>query len=134
MIQQYAVYLRNVHRIQDRLIPYYLKWIKEVYRHSNIPLKTPITEEAKDAYISHSSGRYEDWQLQQADESVRLYTHFLHVSVDTPLLDRPALEDWRVFGKEMVRILRLRKRSIRTERTYLQWLRQFYRFVKGYCS
>jgi hypothetical protein len=131
MIQQYAVYLKEVHRIQDRLIPYYLKWIKEAYGHSKTSFKTPITEESKDAYLAYSSNRREDWQLSQADESIRLYNHFLSVSGDTPLLDRPALEDWREFGKEMVRVLRLRHRSIRTERTYLQWLRQFYRFVNG---
>jgi len=131
MIQQYAVYLKEVHRIEDRLIPYYLKWIKEAYGHSRTSFKIPITEAAKDSYLTYSSNQREDWQLKQADESIRLYTHFLHVSAETPLLDRPALEDWREFGKEMVRVLRLRKRSIRTERTYLQWLRQFYRFMKG---
>jgi integron integrase len=131
MLKQYADYLKEVHRIQDRLIPYYLKWIKEAYGHSKTSFKTPITEEAKDAYLAYSSNRREDWQLSQADESIRLYTHFLSVSADTPLLDRPAMEDWSEFGKEMVRVLRLRHRSITTERTYLQWLRRFYRFVEG---
>ena len=67
MIQQYAVYLKEVHRIQDRLIPYYLKWIKEAYGHSKTSLKTPITEESKDVYLAYSSNRREDWQLSQAD-------------------------------------------------------------------
>lgn len=131
MIKKYAAYLKKVHRIQDRMVPYYLKWVKDAYSHSQTSLKIPITEEAKNTYLHHSSSRYEDWQLKQADESIRLYTYFLSVSGDTPLLERPALEDWSEFGKEMVRVLRLRQRSLRTERTYMHWLRQFYRFMKG---
>jgi integron integrase len=131
MIEKFAAYLRDVHRIQERLTPYYLKWVKESYSHTKTPLKVPIKEAAKDVYLAYSANRREDWQIRQADESIRLYTHFLSVSGDTPLLDRPALEDWREFGKEMTRVLRLRQRSIRTEQTYLHWLRRFYRFVKG---
>ena len=28
MIKQYAQYLKEVHRMQDHMIPYYLKWVK----------------------------------------------------------------------------------------------------------
>jgi integrase len=131
MIKQYAAYLKEVHRMKDHMIPYYLKWVKSAYSHSHTSLKIPITEDAKNAYLKHASNVYEDWQLKQADESIRLYTYFLSVSDDTPLLDRPALEDWSIFGKEMKRVLRLRQRSLRTERTYMHWLRRFYRFLKG---
>ena len=131
MIKQYAQYLKEVHRMQDRMIPYYLKWVKNAYTHSHSSLKIPITEEAKNSYLHHASNCYEDWKLKQADESIRLYTYFLSISGDTPLLDRPALEDWSVFGKEMKRVLRLRQRSLRTEKSYMHWLRRFYRFLKG---
>ena len=107
MIQKYAAYLREVQRISDHVIPYYLKWVKEAYTHCNAPLKSPLSEEAKDSYLAFCSNHCEDWQLKQADESIRLYGYFLSVSSDTPLLDRPALEDWSLFGKEMVRVLRL---------------------------
>ena len=129
MIKHYAQYLKEVHRMQDRIIPYYLKWVKNAYTHSHISLKIPITEDAKNTYLHHASNCHEDWQLKQADESIRLYTYFLSISGDTPLLDRPALEDWKEFGKEMKRVLRLRQRSLRTEKSYMHWLRRFYRFL-----
>jgi len=131
MIEKYAAYLKETHRLSERMIPYYTKWVREAYTHSNTSLKAPIPETSKDIYLRHCATRYEDWQVNQADESIRLYTYFLSISGDTPLLDRPALEDWGVFGKEMIRILRLRHRSLSTERTYMHWLRHFYRFVKG---
>jgi integron integrase len=131
MIQKYAAYLKEVHRLPERMIPYYCKWVKEAYTYSETPPKIPITEDTKNAYLNHCSNRHEDWQIQQADEAIRLYTYFLSISGDTPLLDRPALEDWSLFGKEMIRVLRLRQRSLRTEKTYMHWLRHFYRFLKG---
>jgi hypothetical protein len=45
MIQQYAIYLKEVHRIQDRVTPYYLKWVKDAYSHSKTSLKVPILAE-----------------------------------------------------------------------------------------
>lgn len=131
MIKEYAAYLKKVHRLPERMVPYYLKWVKEAYTHSKTSLKAPIAEEAKNSYLHYCSNRHEDWQVEQADESIRLYMYFLSISGDTPLFKNPALDDWRAFGKEMRRVLRLRQRSQRTEQTYMQWLRRFYRFLKG---
>ncbi len=86
MIKKYAAYLKEVHRMQDRMIPYYLKWIKNAYTHSQTSLKIPITEDSKNAYLQHASNVYEDWQLKQADESIRLYTYFLSISGDNRYL------------------------------------------------
>lgn len=80
MIEKFAAYLRDVHRIQERFIPFYLKWVKESCLHTKTPLKVPIKEDAKDAYLVYSYNCREDWQLKQADESIRLYTHFLLVA------------------------------------------------------
>ena len=38
---------------------------------------------------------------------------------------------WKVRADEMVRMLRLKHRSLSTEKTYLSWLRSFYQFIKG---
>ncbi len=36
---------------------------------------------------------------------------------------------WRSVGTQMVNMLRLKQLSLQTERTYMTWLRGFYRFV-----
>jgi site-specific recombinase XerD len=38
---------------------------------------------------------------------------------------------WKAASDELVRMLRLRRRSRSTVKAYLSWLRSFYRFVKG---
>ena len=131
MIDKYALYLKEVHRLKDVMIPYYIKWVQKAYSHSHTSLKVPIMEADKNKYLAYCGNHHEPWQVEQADESIRLYVYFLSISSDTPLFDRTALEDWKVFGHEVKRVLRLRQRSLRTEQTYLHWLRDFYRYVKG---
>jgi integron integrase len=38
-------------------------------------------------------------------------------------------DQWKVAANEMIRMLRLKHRSLSTEKTYLGWLRSFYRFL-----
>jgi integron integrase len=131
MIDKYAQYLKEVHRLKATMIPYYIKWVQKAYSHSSTSLKVPILEADKTRYLDYCANHHEPWQVEQADESIRLYVYFLSLSGNTPLFDNAALGDWKTFGHEVKRVLRLRQRSLRTEQTYLYWLRHFYRFVKG---
>jgi len=54
MIKRFATYLKDIRRMQARIIPYYLKWVKNAYTHSHSSLKIPITEEAKGSFLNHS--------------------------------------------------------------------------------
>ena len=82
----------------------------------------------------NDSGSYQDWQVRQADQAVRLYfVNFLAVfpemkgpeSVDSPLA-APCGQDAALlrFREE----LRLRGYSRRTEKTYLSWTLQYLRY------
>ena len=84
MINKYATYLKEVHRLPERMIPHYLRWVKDAYAHSKTLPKKPIAENAKDEYLNHCANRYEDWQVEQANDSIQLYTYFLSIAADTP--------------------------------------------------
>ncbi len=43
----------------------------------------------------------------------------------------PVHDSWRHAADDMQRMLRLKHRSYATEKAYLGWSRNFYRFVKG---
>ena len=51
----------------------------------------------------------------------------------TPLVQNTDEPDrqWKHVADEMVRMMRLRHLSIRTEKTYVGWIRSYYRFLKG---
>jgi len=74
--------------------------------------------------------RHEDWQVKQADTALRLYDYFLS-GVISPMTGKPSSnqEIWRLLEERMRDALRLRHRSLSTEKTYLIWLRGFGGFV-----
>jgi integron integrase len=74
--------------------------------------------------------RHEDWQVKQADTALRLYDFFLSKNV-TPTMGETSShnETWKLLEEKMRNALRLRHRSLSTEKTYLIWLRSFRSFV-----
>ena len=113
-------------------IPYYLNWITKFHEFCDIKAKTPITSENIDRYLNKLSSIYEPWQIQQASDAVSLY-RICQRGKSTPLVQNTDEPDrqWKHVADEMVRMMRLRHLSIRTEKTYMGWIRSYYRFLKG---
>jgi integron integrase len=52
--------------------------------------------------------------------------------VNKPLTtDSNIKAQWKTVGNEMINMLRLKQLALQTERTYMHWLRDFYRFLGG---
>jgi len=74
--------------------------------------------------------RYEDWQVKQADTALRLYDYFLSKNITVTTGETSSHnETWGLLEEKMRNALRLRHRSLSTEKTYLIWLRSFKAFV-----
>ncbi len=68
--------------------------------------------------------RQEHWQVKQADTALRLYDYFLSKNVSPPGGEVSTYkETWVVKEEKMREALRLRHRSLSTEKTYLLWLK-----------
>jgi integron integrase len=79
---------------------------------------------------------YEPWQVQQARRTVQLYSYYRSIAEDRdpPPCPAPGLQPaitWDGVVSEIVRIMRLRHLSLKTEKAYLGWIRHFSEFVKG---
>lgn len=113
-------------------MPYYLNWITKFHELCDIKAETPITSENIDRYLNKLSSIYEPWQIQQASDAVSLY-RICQRGKSTPLVQNTDEPDrqWKHVADEMVRMMRLRHLSIRTEKTYMGWIRSYYRFLKG---
>jgi integron integrase len=74
------------------------------------------------------------WQVKQAREAIRLFL-FHHSRVEPQAADTAAALaakfSWQQATNQMREALRLRHRSLRTEKSYLQWLRAFQRFINN---
>jgi integron integrase len=91
-----------------------------------------VTQNEIDGYLKNLSKHCEEWQVTQASDAIHLYLfHLRRGSVESGWRNAQPDEAWKAASDEIVRMLRLRRRSLSTERIYLVWLRSFYRFVKG---
>ena len=97
-----------------------------------------FTSEAASAFLDELSRQEQPWKVGQAREAIRLYRYFEgRSSADSPepraevVRDHSADAQWRALAEEMTRVLRVQHLSLRTERSYLGWLRRFYVFTRG---
>jgi integron integrase len=90
-----------------------------------------VNAEQRKQFLDHISKHHEDWQVKQADTALRLYDYFLSREMKGNAEAGPAADgDWRALEEKMREMLRLRQRSLSTEKTYLIWLRSFRAFVQ----
>ena len=129
MLDRFQGFLIDNAHVNHKYIPYYLKWITECYSFHNISLEQRITSDHKQQFFAHLSKTYEDWQVKQADYALRLYNYFLSCIHKENLEFSDSDEQWSKVEEDTIKCLRLKHRSIRTEKTYVGWLRQFKGFV-----
>lgn len=86
------------------------------------------------AFLVALSNRRAEWQVKQAERAISLYVYYTK-GAKSRNEDRdqnaflPSPSDWVGVKEEVVRLLRLRHLSYRTEKTYLGWLRRFAQYV-----
>ena len=125
-----STYCRN--RSYQKKTRYYLKWVLQMYVFCKKDPGTQVSSNEIIRYLSQLSIRQEEWQVQQAREAISLYMFFQRRKSVCGVKHKANPDSqWKVFADEMVRMLRLKHRSLSTEKTYLSWLRSFYQFLKG---
>ena len=68
--------------------------------------------------------------MRQAAEAVKLYLFYRGHGIAPAAPKRPAHKgQWKDAAEQMRRIMRLKHLSMRTEKTYLGWVRRFYAFA-----
>jgi integron integrase len=130
MFEEFRGYLTHKARIKDKYIPYYLKWVSDCYSYFNQPPEDPLSNDQRQEFLKHISKKHEEWQVNQADYALRLYSFFLNRELKGSSEDSTGLEgNWKELEEETRKALRLRHRSLSTEKNYLIWLRHFQRFA-----
>src|SRR3990172_6371841 len=131
MMEGFEGYLVGKAFIQDKYIPYYIKWVSHCYAYLDLPDNCLLTPDQVQSYLNHISKTREDWQVQQAEAALRLYGYYLSSALTTPADageggEAPGTREiWTDLEKNLRDALRLRHRSYSTEKTYLSWLRAF---------
>ena len=131
MLTAFEQFLLDKERLQEKYVPYYVKWVSDCYRYHNLPETEPLTNDQRAQFLKRLADNAEDWQVKQAERALRLYDFFLLQKMKDKTGEAPGeAADWLLVEERTREALRLRHRSLSTEKTYLIWLRQFRGFVK----
>ncbi len=131
-MQKFGQYLQNKRIGTEKQRQYYVRWMQSYIEYCNRLHNDAASQAYVDPFIIKLSASCPDWQVEQAKDAIRLY--FYYKKESNPVLPRPKTGTdsiWADSIHQMVNAMRLRHLSYRTEQTYLNWMRQFYRYVKG---
>ena len=122
------------HRMTDEEhLRHCLNWVTACHHYLHQDIGPPLISQDINRYLSHLGAHRDEWHVGQAEQALRLYSYY----AGTVFGDAPASSThdhdvgWHMRVEKMREALRLRHRSRRTEQTYVQWLRRFYRFKHG---
>lgn len=92
----------------------------EGYRFLDIPFSEIITNDQKSQFLKYLSKNHEDWQVNQADSSLRLYSYLLSSQHPHKAggISETLINDWNVVKEKAIEAIRLRHMSYSTEKTY----------------
>jgi hypothetical protein len=84
------------------------------------------------AFIGNLSESCRKWQVQQAKDAIRLYFYFRGNARSVPVKPNSGTDSaWPSSIDQMIKALRLKHLSYRTEQTCINWMRRYYRYVKS---
>lgn len=117
MMELFKHFLTAKGRIQDRYLPFYLRWVTDCYHFLDIPLSKSITNKQKSQFLKHLGKSHEDWQVNQADYALRLYSYFLSQTSSDENWNTPATidNDWKAIEEKTIEAIRLCHRSYSME-------------------
>ncbi|MBN2298736.1 MAG: integron integrase [Deltaproteobacteria bacterium] len=118
--------------IPEKQRPYYAIWVSNFYNYLGQDLGKPAGIDDINRYLKYLQKSKEDWQIKQAKEAISLYQYYIKRTSSEPDEENTDfIPDWTGLEDHMVKILRLKHRSYRTEQTYMQWLKSFRGFFTG---
>ncbi len=114
---------------------FFVQWVKSFLSFSASAQNSDERRKYIDPFLEKMAKTKEDWQVKQAKRSILLYFHSItHAKYKTSEQNIKTNSDWSHAIEQMVHAMRLRHLSHRTEKTYINWMRQFYRcFSAGAC-
>ena len=129
-LQEFGEFLLKAHLVRPTAAPYFVRWVRRFLSRpaSDEPLADQVRGFCEEL---EREGRWQDWQLRQADQALRIYfVNFLkrtewHRRPTSTVVDEEGRTN-RLAALEQLRVrLRTRHYSYRTECTYVDWARRF---------
>jgi|SRR6056297_1916083 len=130
-MEKFSKFLISKDIIPEKQVPDYVGWVKAFLRSRGRDASEKVTAEEIDRYVKNLARRTEDWQVRQAEQALRIFRYYQGRTQAPENSGANAVQQWKIVSREMKNMIRLKQLSVKTEKTYISWLRQFYRFLQG---
>lgn len=114
-------------KVGPHKVPYYLKW---VHKYKRFIADNEQSDTNLEKYLHNLREYYPDWQVRQAEKAVAIFFSFsgMQSSVQMAITEKST---WENIFFAMKTEIRLQNKSMRTEKSYLFWVKDFARYVGG---
>jgi integron integrase len=133
-LQAFERYLADKRIVPEKKVSYYVHWVSRFLTFCKKAKVTSTDDRQVEPFLQKLAKSNEEWQVNQAREALRLFFYYTsHAEEESAdrVMSVEAKTAWQQTADRMREALRLRHRSLRTEKSYLQWLRSFYAFLQG---
>jgi integron integrase len=131
-MERFQKYILSKQLVSEKKAPYYVSWVTRCYQFCGKQPGETVFPEEINRFLRNLSKFKEEWQVKQAGEAMDLFLFFSRQMKNRREEKTvPAGSKWGETEDELVRMLRLKQRALRTEKTYLFWVRDFQRYWKG---
>lgn len=137
-LSRFGEHLLKRHLAGERHARFYVYWVRKFLVEVPEDVKLSLQERLEGFLVSmRSAGRFEDWQVDQAERALRLYfnnflgeTTWHSVGAAKVAPKANGAYDPPDVLSAMRDLLRLKHYSYRTEQTYVEWADRFFRYLK----
>lgn len=126
---KYIDYLKEIKQIPDKKLVYYNNWLSKYLDYAKINNIDYLNPKNINIFLNEFSKNYEQWQLDQAKEAIGLFYFFKKKYENTTINNKKYIKQWLFIQNEIIRLLRLKQRSLKTEKSYLSWIKRFSIFL-----
>jgi site-specific recombinase XerD len=131
-MDDFLQYLAQKRIVDAKMRSFYAIWVRNFYHFLHKRPGSPFADDEIKRFLVALSDTHEDWQVQQATDAIRLFRYYLDRTLAAPFAQTSDIDKlWADAVDQMIVSIRLKHLSHRTEATYINWMRQFYRYVKG---
>jgi integron integrase len=126
-MQLFRDFLIQIGKVAENKVPYYLNWVR---MYEDFKKTKDQNTGALDRFLIYLSQRYADWQVEQANHAIQLYSFYIArntVSKAESFESSSNMEvfNWNTIEDELVRLFRLKHFSLKTEKAYKYWIMKF---------
>ena len=122
--------LFKVYNYHPKVIPHMSRWLEYYLKHAKYNNLNPLDDNSLDSYYKYLEMQFEPWQVKQAIEAAKIYI-YSKSQQEQNFNTNDSKQVWKKLHSIGLEVLRIKHYSRSTEKTYVGWWRQFYRFLNG---